>query len=78
VEGLQPPPENPEGAPLVEDPESIGQAQLKRETFFFISLEPHFGHVVSCSVAPIFWRREKLSLHDLHMYSYIGIINSSN
>jgi hypothetical protein len=74
VKGLQPPPVNPEGNPLVDDPESIGHAQLKRESFFLTDLEPHFGHVVSFSVVPTFWRREKLSLHELQKYSYIGII----
>jgi hypothetical protein len=73
VEGLQPPPENPEGVPPVAGPESIGHAQLKIEIFFFTSLEPHSGHTVSSSVAPTFWRREKLSLHALQLYSYIGI-----
>lgn len=73
MEGLQPPPENPEGAPPVDGPESTGHAQLKSEIFFFTSLEPHSGHTVSFSVVPIFWRREKLSLHLTHMYSYTGI-----
>jgi hypothetical protein len=73
VEGLQPPPENPEGVPPDAGPESIGHAQLKRETIFFTDWEPHFGHVVSFSVVPIFWRSEKLSLHLLHIYSYIGM-----
>ena len=69
MEGLQPPPVNPEGVPLDDGPEFIGHAQLKSESFFFTSFEPHLGHAVSFSVAPTFWRREKLSLHSLHLYS---------
>ena len=34
VEGLQPPPENPEGVPPDAGPESTGHVQLKRESFF--------------------------------------------
>ncbi len=74
MEGLQPPPVNPEFNPPVDGPESIGHAQLKSDSFFLISFEPHFGHVVSFSVEPNFWRSEKLSLHVLHTYSYIGIM----
>jgi hypothetical protein len=78
VEGLQPPLVNPDGAPLVDGPESIGHEQLKRESFFLISFEPHFGHEVPFSVIPTFWRREKLSLHELQMYSYIGMAKPPN
>jgi hypothetical protein len=48
---------------------------LKRENFFFTSGELHCGQTVSFSEAPTFWMREKLVLHLLQMYSYIGIEN---
>jgi hypothetical protein len=45
---------------------------MKADTFFFTSLEPHSGHCVSLSEAPIFWSKEKFPLQFRHSYSYIG------
>lgn len=43
--------------------------QQKFEINFLTSLEPQWGHMVSFSVLPIFWRREKSLLQELQMYS---------
>jgi hypothetical protein len=47
---------------------------LKRESFFLTSVEPHCGQGVSFSEVPTFWIREKIVLHLLQIYSYIGIV----
>jgi hypothetical protein len=62
----QPPPE-PEKEEW-ENPPS-GDVEQKRDTFFFSSLDPHSGQVVSFSEDPTLCSTEKPLPHFMHIYS---------